>query len=181
MKKCRRCSKNATLHITEIREGQAHAIHLCESCAREYLESTQKNPSDVPDEFGVAENAHADISSETNIICPNCGITYSEFRESGRFGCPADYNVFSSELMPLLENIHEETTHVGKRPKSRQVASEDQSRMIQLRSQQQEAIEREDYESAARLRDEIATLEGQLQKKPKSKGRKKSSPPSDAE
>ncbi|MBL8815723.1 MAG: UvrB/UvrC motif-containing protein [Planctomyces sp.] len=181
MKKCRRCSKPATLHITEIREGQAHAIHLCESCAREYLESTQKHPSGVPGEFGDVDSPPVDIAAESNIICPNCGITYSEFRESGRFGCPADYNVFSSELMPLLENIHEETTHVGKRPKSRQVASEDQSRMIQLRSQQQEAIEREDYETAARLRDEISALEGQLQKKPKSRGRKKSTPPPDAE
>ncbi len=174
MKKCRRCSKNAVVHITEIRNGQCQAIHLCEACAREYLNSGE--PEAIENESPATAQA-SELVGEANLICPTCGITYAEFRESGRFGCPNDYTVFRTELTPLLENIHEETIHTGKRPGSRSVASEDQTRMIQLRSQQQEAIEREDYESAARLRDEISALENQLQKKSRGRGKKKSPTP----
>ena len=66
------------------------------------------------------------------------------------------------ELDPLLENIHEEVVHVGKRPKSSPAAVSEQSRLIQLRNKQREAIDREDYEAAAELRDEIAGVESRL-------------------
>jgi protein arginine kinase activator len=184
MKKCRRCAKPATLHITEIRDGNAGVIHLCETCAREYLE---KSPDG--DDSGGATDLAAKLeeliaeSEESPASCPNCGISFNEFRESGRFGCPHDYSEFLTELLPLLENIHEDTQHVGKHPRSTVVGTQEQARLIQLRNEQRLAIEAEDYESAARLRDEISAFETSLkpdpEPRPKTRGRKKTKPESD--
>ena len=161
MKKCRRCSKPATLHITEIHDGNAAAIHLCEGCAREYLEDASEEESFSPAAELAAklEALTSGDGDEAELECGNCGITFNEFREQGRLGCPSCYDEFRSELMPLLENIHEETTHVGKRPLRNPGQTEDQSRLIHLRARQREAIAREDYEAAAQLRDEIAEIE----------------------
>lgn len=163
MKKCRRCSKPATLHITEIRDGQAVALHLCETCAREYLEaSDESTPSaSSTDLASKLEELVSEGSEEVlaSLTCPHCGMTFSEFREKGRFGCPGDYSEFAAQILPLLENIHEDTTHVGKRPRSRNRTTPNYSQLIQLRKQLQEAVECEDYETAARLRDDIASME----------------------
>lgn len=179
MKKCRRCAKPATLHITEIRDGNAAVIHLCETCAREYLDSSSESDSSASgaDLASKLEELIAD-SEESNASCPNCGITFKEFRESGRFGCPHDYSEFMTELLPLLENIHEDTKHTGKRPQSTMMGTQEQAQLIQLRNEQRRAIDAEDYETAARLRDEISGLEAALRTEsaPKSRGRKKSRP-----
>ncbi len=163
MKKCRRCAKPATLHITEIRDGHAAAIHLCDTCAREYLEKTPEPTSTAgaTDLASKLEELMAE-SGDSPAACPNCGITFNEFRESGRFGCANDYTEFLTELLPLLENIHEDSRHVGKKPRSTMVGTAEQSRLIQLRNEQRQAIELEDYEAAARLRDEITALEATL-------------------
>lgn len=185
MKKCRRCAKPATLHITEIRDGQAGVIHLCETCAREYLDKSPdaEGPSAGTDLAAKLEELIAE-SEGSPASCPNCGISFNEFRESGRFGCPHDYSEFLTELLPLLENIHEDTQHIGKRPRSTVVGTEEQARLIHLRNEQRLAIETEDYEAAARLRDEIAALETSLRPEsapePKPKGRRKSKPEPEA-
>lgn len=166
MKKCRRCSKPATLHITEIREGKAVALHLCETCAREYLESNEEESSSDPgvDLAAKLEELVAEGSDEmlAALVCPMCGITFSEFRETGRFGCPNDYDEFIVQLQPLLENIHEDTVHQGKHPRSAGSGTSIHSRMIQLRKDLEAAVECEDYESAAKFRDEIVALEQKL-------------------
>jgi protein arginine kinase activator len=163
MKKCRRCTKTASIHITEIREGKATAVHLCESCAREYLEKGA--PADSSNGL---ESDDVTAATETQAVksdlppCRHCGISFEEFREHGRFGCPHDYTHFQKELQPLLENIHEDTQHVGKQPRRLLIGTADQTRLVQLRSLQRDAIEEEEYETAAQLRDEIAALELQL-------------------
>jgi protein arginine kinase activator len=174
MKKCRRCAKPATLHITEIRDGNAVAVHLCETCAREYLENSSEgeSPSAADDLASKLEELIAE-TGDSPLVCPHCGISFSEFRENGRFGCPHDYTEFMAELLPLLENIHEDSRHVGKRPRSTVVGTEKQARLIQLRNEQRQAIEMEDYETAARLRDEIATAEQALRGEPEQKPRAK--------
>ena len=163
MKKCRRCSKPATMHITEVRDAQAVAIHLCESCARDYLKS---DTSEADTETGADLSAKLDelVSQGSEALmasmsCPACGITFAEFRESGRFGCPNDYSEFLAEILPLLENIHEDTRHIGKRPGRNSAAVQDQTQLIRLRNQLKTAVEQEDYETAAAIRDQIAALE----------------------
>lgn len=167
MKKCHRCTKPATLHITEIRENQAQALHLCEKCAQEYLTSVEAGSTE--EEHTQSPTSPAGLlaqdvdESVENITCPNCGITYKEFRSAGRLGCPNDYTAFHDELLPLLESIHGETQHVGKIPKHAPELSQRQYELIRLRNSLRSAVESEQYEDAARLRDEIRTLEEQIE------------------
>jgi len=162
MKKCDRCAKPAVYHITEIHDGEAQALHFCEQCAKQHL--SHPETADGPEPTGAEKAAEADADSEKfdevdQQVCPNCGISFKEFRSQGRLGCPHDYIAFQEELLPLLENIHGETQHIGKTPKRAPHASQKQYRLIKLRNQLRTAIDEEMYEDAARLRDEIQTTE----------------------
>lgn len=167
MKKCGRCAKPAMLHITEIRDGDVQALHLCESCAKEYLSKSSPGETEPahPTSQQVKTQSLAEASDESDQqTCPHCGITFKEFRAQGRLGCAHDYQVFQEELLPLLENIHGDVQHVGKVPKRAPDASQRQFRLVKLRTKLRLAIEDEQYEEAARLRDEIASLEQQAPK-----------------
>lgn len=156
--KCGRCSKPAVLHITELRQGEVQALHLCESCAKEYLNQSQSSKSEAAGD----PDADAELSGMEELdekVCPNCGIAFKEFRAQGRLGCPHDYVVFADELMSLLENIHGDTTHVGKVPKRSPQASQLQFQLIKLRNELRSSVEEERYEDAARIRDSIRQLE----------------------
>ncbi len=165
MTKCLQCSKPAVLHITEIRQNQAQIIHLCESCAQTYLGGGGGEPeqSMVPeDELAakISQLADGDDLEETDhLSCPNCGISFNEFRARGRLSCPQCYEAFGDELLSLLENIHGETHHTGKCPQRGARSSQKHYELIKLRNELRTAVEEEDYESAARLRDDIQALE----------------------
>jgi protein arginine kinase activator len=103
---------------------------------------------------GMVE-AHQSASSEANLTCPDCGITYAEFRNGGRLGCPHDYDVFAEPLREVLEKVHGATEHLGKLPHRAGSDMTSQRELMQLRRQLQEAVETEQYEEAARLRDLI--------------------------
>ena len=166
--KCQKCAKPATFHITDIERGKPREYHLCDEHARQHL-----TPSEEPSEtsamgelakkLAITPGVSREPSSADKQICPNCNITFLEFRNTGRLGCPYDYEVFRDELMPLLENIHDETRHSGKVPKRAPRNSQQQTTMIQLRNDLKRAVAAEDYESAARVRDQIRTLEHEQQ------------------
>ena len=164
MKKCRRCSKPATLHITELRQGEATEIHLCESCAKDYLSQAEEMSTPDSDlQFDqLDESDQPEVSGMDDRVCPNCGITFREFRSQGRLGCQHDYVAFETDLIPLIENIHGETQHCGKLPRRAPDSSRRQHQLIRLRSDLKLPVEEEDYETAARLRDEIQEVEAQL-------------------
>jgi len=162
LKKCNVCSKPAVFHITEIKAGSPQEVHFCEEHFHEYMNSSQpKQPQKIS---GAPAKAMAGLADEEEteadeLTCPNCGITFKEFREQGRFGCPYDYETFSDRLLPLLENIHGETQHVGKVPARAPMASRKQYELIRLRRDLATAIDDEDYETAARIRDDIREFE----------------------
>ena len=91
--------------------------------------------------------------------CPVCGISFFEFRNSGRLGCPYDYTHFENDLIPLLTNIHDSVEHTGKQPRRAAASADSQAQMIQLRRDMEEAVEREDYERASEIRDELRQIE----------------------
>ncbi|MAT50067.1 MAG: DNA helicase UvrBC [Porticoccaceae bacterium] len=162
MKKCRHCSRRATLHVTEINDNVAVPIHLCDDCAHGYLNGSNAPEDEVPTQAAeLAAKLEALVADEDE-ECSNCNISFSQFRDQGRLGCAACYDEFRQDLMPLLENIHEDSTHAGKRPRRNPGQSASESQLVHLRSEQRKAIDREDYESAATLRDEIARLEAEL-------------------
>ena len=157
--KCQKCPKAATLHITEVlSDDQFEELHLCEECAHKYLYEPQEKKAGK----GMP-SAPAEESDETGSLnqreCPICGIKFVEFRNSGRLGCPHDYQEFRDELTPLLENIHGETRHCGKTPRRLPQNKQTQSELIQLRKQLHQAVTREAYEEAARIRNRIRQLE----------------------
>lgn len=164
--KCHHCEKPATFHVTELTGPEPHELHLCEVHAREYLkqapsdedDETPPLPGPVSSQLKLAQTAE-DLGDIDQRTCPQCGITFREFRQQGRLGCPHDYEFFEKELEPLLMSIHGENTHVGKRPASGASSTQRQSELIRLKREMQAAVEREDYELAAKLRDMIRSLE----------------------
>src|SRR5262245_47248686 len=156
--KCQKCPKPATLHITEVlAEEQFEEHHLCEACAHEYLYEPQPKKGGLGKGEALEEgDESAPLNAKT---CKHCGIKFVEFRNSGRLGCPHDYSEFQEELTPLLENIHGETKHVGKTPRRLPQTKQAQSELIQLRKQLHQAVTKEAYEEAAKLRDRIRQLE----------------------
>ncbi len=166
MKKCEHCSKPAVLHITELQDGSVEAHHLCESCAKEYLtQNSEPESVEVESSLSIDESDDSETSEavpQEQPPCPNCGITFKEFRSLGRLGCAHDYSHFREELTRLIENIHSEVQHVGKVPKRQPDASRQQFDLIRLKLQLKEAIDEENYEKAAGLRDQIRQVELEL-------------------
>jgi protein arginine kinase activator len=162
--KCQRCSKPATYHITDIQGRQAKEFHLCDEHARQHLAAGEVEDTAPLSVEGLVSGltqgwAPKDPVSSDSLSCPVCQISFLEFRNSGRLGCPHDYEVFRDDLMPLLEKIHDETRHCGKVPRRAPKNSQRQSELIQKRNQLKRAVESEQFELAAQLRDEIKALE----------------------
>jgi protein arginine kinase activator len=152
MKKCQRCPKQATVHITEVLSaGGYEEVHLCEECARKYLHPAASKKSNTK----TTSNTD-DLSEKT---CEICGLKFVEFRNAGRFGCQHDYDQFREELTPLLESIHGVAKHEGKTPRSLPKQKSTQAELNTLRKKLQQAVNQEHYEEAAQIRDRIRQLE----------------------
>lgn len=160
---CDVCSKNqATVHLTEIIDDQMTELHLCEECAR------QKS-AQMESQFGLGDllagltefEKHPEKEKETvNINCPSCALTYAEFKKMGRLGCGSCYSAFKKYLGPLLKRIHSSNIHFGKSPlKAIKVARKRTDQAQQLRLALQKAVESEEFETAAKIRDQLKTLE----------------------
>jgi protein arginine kinase activator len=168
--KCQKCEKQATFHITELTGGKPQELHLCEGCAREYLTQSESEAPSAPSIAGMLVNQLAvgqtaeELARLDQRTCPICGITFYEFRNQGRLGCPHDYICFEKELDPLVLNIHGETQHLGKRPKHSPTNTDRQTDLIRLRREMKDAVVGEDYERASQLRDEIRKIEGEHRK-----------------
>lgn len=155
--KCQRCPKQATLHITEVLgEERFDELHLCEDCAKKYL--YEPPPSKKP--AGKAAVATGSAAGDPVAKhCESCGLKFVEFRNTGRLGCPHDYDAFREELLPLLESIHGDVAHQGKVPRRRPKAQAAAAELATLRKQLADAVTDEKYEDAARLRDRIRQVE----------------------
>ena len=157
---CQRCQKaRATVHITNLTPDKQNR-HLCEACAeKEGVIIKQPHATKAILQEFIKNKAGA--GGHDDRACPKCGVTFRDFQISGQLGCPHDYEAFRSLLAPLIEHAHENATrHVGKVPNTDDTAVQRRMGLLRLRRQLQEAVRAEDYERAARVRDEIRTLEG---------------------
>lgn len=165
--KCQKCEKPATFHITDLTaEEEVLALHLCPDCARDYLEQPEEsNEAPTPTLTGILAQqlklgqTAEELAELDQRECPVCGISFFEFRQAGRLGCPHDYVFFAEELEPLIASIHGKVEHVGKRPKRDAGDSESRTNLIRLRREMKDAVQDEDYERASQLRDKIRQIE----------------------
>jgi protein arginine kinase activator len=151
---CQRCPAEASVHLTEKVNGKVREVHLCGACARKAglpLGPAPELGLDAVLEKLVLKHVDALVGNQARLACPDCGLTYLEFRIDGRLGCPHDYETFTAGLVPLLRRSHGATRHVGKQPCRRPSMFS----RLRLRARLREAIAREDFEEAARLRDQL--------------------------
>lgn len=160
---CESCKKaQATVHLTDILppNGEKRERHLCERCAAEEGITAQKQESISSILEGFVKQS-AGMGETADLACPKCGITFREFRGNGLLGCPNDYKAFEKHLSSLIEKAHEGATHhIGKTPsRLKGIEPSVQVKLAKLRRSLQQALGVEDYELAARLRDDIKGVE----------------------
>lgn len=153
--------KKATVHLTEIVDDQMSEMHLCEECAR-------KKSVQMEQQFGLADllAGLADFSKSTkeevreSIQCSKCGMNYDEFRKFGRLGCSQCYESFKMHLGTLLKKVHGSNHHLGKTPTKIPPSEKKIIEDLQgLKTQLEQAIQMEDFERAAQIRDRIREIE----------------------
>jgi protein arginine kinase activator len=162
---CQICKKKAaTIHLTEIHEGVRMEMHLCEQCAVDQgiAAKTQISINELLSGLLASQPSDDELfgPSEQRTKCPNCGFTLDQFRKHGVLGCPHDYEVFEKTLLPLIEKAQNgKTTHCGKVPSKTPRDTKKDMKRASLREQLNTAVQKEDYELAAKLRDKLNQLE----------------------
>jgi protein arginine kinase activator len=160
---CEICGKVATIHVTEIKGGQKIEKHFCKNCHASEENLGGKNHQPINELLSNFVMSHGGTpASKTQKKCEICGTTWANFKQGGLLGCEADYALFEEELTPLLKRAHEGSTHhTGKVPARRRSdgAVKKRPSIGRLRRELERAVESEDYEAAARLRDEITATE----------------------
>jgi len=160
---CESCQKNeATVHLTQVIEGNVKKLHLCENCAQMSGFDIQ-GPMSITDVLlGLGEGEAAQQSGAGNDgihkHCGICGLTLSQFRSKGRLGCPDCYGSFQAEIIPLLDSMHRSTRHIGKVPCGAEGGPVRGGDIAALESMLEEAVAGENFEEAAVLRDKIAEV-----------------------
>ena len=153
--KCHHCDSQATVHLTQILNGQMHKMDLCESCAQE---KGVTNPDNLSIGSLLEQNDTKGFSGAAAMTCESCGTTHQDFKKGGRLGCEACYHVFRPVLEPLLDGMHAGVKHLGKVP-SRSVEQKSSDDEIQyLQNELQRAVEEENFEKAAELRDQLKKI-----------------------
>ncbi|WPP40918.1 UvrB/UvrC motif-containing protein [Paenibacillus hunanensis] len=168
---CQECQQRpATLHFTKIVNGEKTEFHICEHCAREKGElipgtsggfSIHNLLSGLMD-FDAGNKAKVAGTPAQQLQCPECGMTYAQFRKLGRFGCSSCYQTFDRQLDPMLKRVHGSTAHSGKLPARAGEQIKVRRQVNELRQQMQQRIAEEEFEQAAQLRDQIRELDKQI-------------------
>jgi protein arginine kinase activator len=152
---CQKCRDEASIHLTETVAGRRREVHLCAPCARKAGLALPEEPPllalDAIIQGLIVAHVGELVGALAQTTCPDCGLKFMGFRTGGRLGCPNDYEVFARGLLPLLLRAHGATRHVGKAPRRRPA----RGARLRLRARLREAVAREDYETAARLRDQL--------------------------
>lgn len=163
---CQECGKRpATLHFTKIVNGDKNEFHICEACAREkgeMIPGTSGGFSIHNLLSGLLDFEPLSAAKAQPIRCEHCGLTYSQFSKLGRFGCGNCYQAFSEKLDPLFKRVHGNTVHVGKVPKRSGGIIKSKREIDLLKKDLMACIEGEEFEQAAKLRDQIREIEKKM-------------------
>lgn len=153
----------AAIHLTQIEGTQSRTRNLCEPCAAELGLDPGTPLGTAPLADFLAKMGQGLVSTEgpSTGTCPGCGLTLADFKRTGRLGCARCWGAFESSLRGLLRKLHGGTQHAGKTYAPAGTATPDRpQRIAALRRALHGAVEAEDFERAAALRDQIRRLEG---------------------
>ncbi len=161
---CDQCGeREAVIHLTQIVKEQVTTLHLCERCAAEKGVDSPAAAAKTPlGSFLAAMGKGAEQlpAPRTGDTCARCGGTFQDFRETGRLGCSDCYRTFETPLRDLLRRLHGSTHHLGERYAEREPgAAAAGEQMANLREQLRLAVETENFELAAELRDRLRVAE----------------------
>ncbi|HBM80298.1 MAG: UvrB/UvrC motif-containing protein [Clostridiales bacterium] len=168
---CEICNERpATVHITKIINGVKSEFHICEQCARERNEfNIGSDVTDFVAPFSFSNiltglmdftgNNPVTYQTEKHIKCPACGLDFEEFKRTGMLGCSECYHAFADRLEPIIKRIHGNTQHTGKVPRRTGGLIRIKRDTERLKYELKKAIDSEEFEKAAKLRDRIKELE----------------------
>lgn len=167
---CQECQKRpATLHFTQVINGNKIESHVCEICAKEkgYMTYPEEGYSLHNLLAGIFNFESAQVGSPDSqafkkaqaLQCPKCKLTFSQFKRVGKFGCATCYETFSERLDPILRRVHSgNVKHHGKIPKREGGHLRTKQKLETYKKELQELIESEEFEQAAVVRDKIRDL-----------------------
>lgn len=159
---CEHCNEQeATVHLTQVVDGDVQKLHLCEHCAAKAgfdLEGPI-SISDILMGLGPSSDQAADELSVLRVqACSQCGMTRQEFKKRGRVGCANCYASFEPELLSILKAVHHAESHCGKIPESLRERLGRTQEIALLKDSLQKAVAEERFEEAASIRDRIRSL-----------------------
>ena len=165
---CDNCKeRDAIINLTQVEHDSKVTLHLCEQCAQ--LKGVETGGSVLKSPLGnflgaLGKGGGGDLvpAAGDGIRCPECGSTLRDFRDSGRLGCDQCYATFDAHLRDLLRRLHGSSQHMGERYEAPGVAgaeADPRSRLLELKAQLRRAVDGENFELAAELRDRIRVLE----------------------
>jgi len=163
---CDNCKeREAIINLTQVEHDSKVTLHLCEQCAQQKGVETggavMKSP--LGNFLGaLGKGASLVPAGADGVRCPACGSSLRDFRDTGRLGCDQCYAAFDAHLRDLLRRLHGSSQHVGERYETPGAAGgepDPRSRLLDLKAQLRRAVEGENFELAAELRDQIRVLE----------------------
>ena len=163
---CDNCKeRDAIINLTQVEHDSKVTLHLCEQCAQQ--KGVETGGAILKSPLGnflgaLGKGAALVAAAGDGSRCPACGSTLRDFRDSGRLGCDQCYVTFDAHLRDLLRRLHGSSQHVGERyeaPGEAGRESDPRSRLLELKAQLRRAVEGENFELAAELRDRIRVLE----------------------
>jgi protein arginine kinase activator len=159
--KCEICGlKDAVIHIRQIQKDLLHELHICEECAQE-KGLIREEESELPIAnllSGLLEGKDVTGAGDVKDVCPRCGLKASEFRKQGKLGCPECFRAFEKDVKAIVSQMAARPRHTGKVPHTMVIEQSAGSKGEGLRDELREAVEREEYELAAQLRDRLKEL-----------------------
>lgn len=153
------------MHLTQITGDKMQKLDLCEECAKTkgVNDPTGFSLADLLLGLGTSQAIEQAAAAEGGELkCPHCGFTQADLKKSGRLGCPECYRAFADGLEGTLKSMHKGTRHVGKVPEALRQTQDAKDRMKSLQKKLAKAIEDENFEQAAMLRDEIKQMGARL-------------------
>lgn len=158
--KCDLCDNEAVVHHTVIRNKVPHTEHLCQAHALQRgLAVTTLTPGAPLAKVKVTVKTTG-AAPEPEGRCPNCGLTIAEYRKAALLGCPSCYAAFGEFLAQVIQASQAGAqAHIGVTPPGESPGAAIRARRQSLLKALEAAIVQEQYEQAARLRDELRNTE----------------------